>query len=202
MQDRLLPGDQTHTTSSPPASAKWRLYFPKVVIRLGVVALLALALQFVATDAPLGSSDIPRRILLVFSYLLLIAFVTANVRRPGILILGAGLLLNFAAIIANGGLMPVTPETMARAHYTIPADVGNGDWVPHTKDVLLVREDVRLWFLGDRLVLAGLPAFRAFSLGDVIIVLGLVVTAGELLLPRVGRAPQGGLPGGRSGTTP
>lgn len=168
-------------------SAKWRLCFPKVVLRLGVVALLAVLVQLLAIRGPFGSSEIPPRFLLVLSYLLLIWFVAANLRRPGIVVMGAGLLLNFAAILANGGLMPVTPEALARAGYDIPADVGPGDHLPHTKDVLKERGDVRLWFLGDRLVLDPLPGIAAFSIGDVVILAGLAVTVVDLLSPRLQR---------------
>ena len=164
-------------------SARWRLYFPRIQIRLGVAALLAFAVQFVVTDLRGISQDL-REFILVGSYLLALVFIAANITRPGIVLIGAGLLLNFAAILANGGLMPTTPATMADAGYDLPAHVGPGDWIPKTKDVLLAREDVNLWFLGDRLVVQDLPRFRAFSIGDVVIAAGLFVTLCDLLLPR------------------
>ena len=168
-------------------SARWRLYFPKVEIRFGVVALLAFGAQLLAMFAPLGSDDLPRRILLVLSYLALFGFVALNLRRPGVLIMGAGLLLNFLPIIANGGLMPVSPQALADAGYEIPPDVSTGDWIPDSKDVLLERDDARFYFLSDRLVWADLPKFRAFSIGDVVIFSGLLVVLLELLLPRLER---------------
>jgi hypothetical protein len=42
-----------------------------------------------------------RRILFVASYLALFVFVVANLRRPGLVILGAGLALNFLAIVTK-----------------------------------------------------------------------------------------------------
>lgn len=172
-------------------SAKWRLYFPEVVIRFGVVALLALALQLLAVFGPFGGADLPRRALMVSGYILLLAFVALNLRRPGLVIAGVGLLLNFAVIVANGGLMPITPDTVRRSE-DVPSDISIGDWIPRSKDVLLAREDVRLWFLSDRLVwrkVAG--TVRAFSIGDVIIAAGLAVTVGDLFLPRARRATTG-----------
>jgi hypothetical protein len=123
--------------------------------------------------------------LFVLSYLLLFAFVAANIRRTGIAILGAGLLLNFLVIAANGGLMPVTEETLLKTG-SLPDDAVVGEWVPQTKDVLLERDDIRLYFLSDRLVIEALDPIRAFSVGDVVIVIGLVVTMADLLLPRLG----------------
>ena len=152
-----------------------------------MVALLALALQVLAVTGPLGDGDTARRLLLVTSYLLLIAFVALNVRRPGIVVIGLGLLLNFAAIVANEGLMPITPEAVMRTG-PLPQDAAIGDWLPGSKDILLAREDVRLWFLGDRLVWQDISfAFRAFSIGDIVIVAGLLVTLGDFFLPRVRR---------------
>ncbi len=135
-----------------------------------------------AIFGPLGS-DVPRRILLVSSYVLLVLFVAANLRRPGLAILGIGLLLNFLPIIANGGLMPVTPETLARAH--ISSEAQPGDWIHNSKDVLKLRDDAHLWFLSDRLVWAELPGLRVFSIGDLLIAGGLLVTLGDLFLPRL-----------------
>jgi hypothetical protein len=157
-----------------------------VEIRLGVVALLALALQLLAIMGPLGSDDLPRRILFVGSYLFLGAFVAANLRRPGIVLIGVGALMNFAAIVANSGLMPVTPETLARTGYEVEG-LRLGEWVSGTKNVVLAREDVNLWFFTDRLVWESQRVVRAFSVGDVVIAMGLVVMVAELLLPRVRR---------------
>lgn len=166
-------------------SARRRLYYPRIEIRFGVVALLAVCVQLIAIFAPLGSDDLPRRILFVTSYVLLFGFVAANLRRPGLVVMGAGLLLNFIAIIANGGLMPVTPQTLQRTGH-LPADAQVGEWVHRTKDVLLERSDIRLHFLSDRLVWDPVSnVFRAFSIGDVVIAGGLVIMVGDLLLPRL-----------------
>ena len=169
-------------------SARRRLRFHKVVFRLGVVALLALSVQVIAIRAPLGDDDLPRRILLVISYTLLLAFIGANVNRIGIVVIGAGLLLNFVAIVANGGLMAITPETIMKTG-SLPHDAVVGEWLPGTKDILLEREDVHLWFFTDRLTWDAISSvFRAFSIGDVVIVAGLAVTLLDLLLPRLVRA--------------
>ena len=155
-----------------------------------MVALLALCVQLIALRAPLGNDDLPRRLLLVSSYLLLLTFVAFNITRIGIAVIGAGLLLNFIAILANGGLMAITPETILKSG-TLPDDAVVGEWLPGSKDILLERADVHLWFLTDRLVWDGISSvFRAFSIGDVIIVVGLALTLLDILLPRWGTVPE------------
>jgi Family of unknown function (DUF5317) len=154
-----------------------------VEFHLGVVALLAIPLQLAAIEAPLGSDDLPRRILFVASYVLLIVFAAVNLRRPGIAVLGVGLVLNFLAIVSNGGLMPTTPEDYAK--YSWPQDATIGSWIPHTKDVLLERKDVRLYYLGDHLRWDDQALIRVFSIGDLVIMAGLALTVAELALPRV-----------------
>ncbi len=170
-------------------SAGKRLYFRKVIIRLGVVALLALCLQAAAIKAPLGDDDFPRRILIVVAYLLLLIFAVSNLARPGFVVIGAGLAFNFLGVIANGGLMAITPETVMRSG-PLPGDAVLGQWLPGSKDVLLERADVHLWFFTDRLVWEDVSSvFRAFSIGDVIIVVGLALILVDILMPRWQRTP-------------
>jgi hypothetical protein len=176
-----VPADAKPTVSTR------RLYFPEVNLRFPVVALLAILLQLIAIFFDLGS-DLPHRILFLTSYVLLIGFVIANWRRPGIVILGAGLLLNFIVIAANGGLMPTTPEVYAK--FSWPEHMVIGHHVPGSKDIVLERPDIHLWFLGDRFRWDVQTAVRVFSIGDVIIVVGLIVTLAELLLPRLGEKPS------------
>jgi hypothetical protein len=160
-----------------------------VDIHFGVVALLAVSLQLLALFFPLGSSDLPRRILFVASYLALFVFVAANVRRPGLVILGLGVSLNFLAIVTNGGLMPTTAEAFTKTG-DMPADARVGHWLPHSKDVLLERDNVHLYLLADRLAVEGQHFVRVFSVGDLFVAAGLAVTVGELMLPRIGRKRQ------------
>ena len=166
--------------------ARWRLRFPNVELRIAGIVPVALAIQLIAIFGDLGSDDLFRRILFVASYLLLIVFVFANVRRPSIALFGAGVLLNFLPIIANGGLMPITPETLQKTG-GVPEDARIGEWVRDTKDVLLERDDVHLYFFSDRLT-SDLSPFRAFSIGDVVLIGGAMFLLLDLLLPRAFRA--------------
>ena len=151
-----------------------------------MVALLAVTLQLLAIFFPFGSSDLPRRILFVASYPALFVFVAANLRRPGLVILGAGLALNFLAIVTNGGLMPTTAAVFTNTG-DLPANARLGHWLPHSKDVLLERSNIHLYVLADRLAIGGQHIVRVFSVGDVFVAVGLLVTVGELISPRITR---------------
>lgn len=162
--------------------ARWRLRFPNVELRIAGVVPAALAIQLIAIFGDLGSDDIFRRLLFIASYLLLIAFVFANARRPSVVLFGLGVFLNFLPVIANGGLMPITPETLQKTG-DVPEDARVGEWVRGTKDVLLERDDVHLYFFSDRLT-SDLSPFRAFSVGDVVLIGGVTFLLLDLLLPR------------------
>ena len=156
-----------------------------MAIRLGPLVFVALSFQFLAIYAPLGSSDIPRRVLLSASFPLLLAFILANLWRPGLIVLGLGSLLNFIAIVSNGGLMPVSPDTLERVG-SPPQELTLGKWVPDSKDVLLAPEDTHLRYLTDTLTWKN-PVVSAFSVGDLVIGAGFVLVLGELFLPRIRR---------------
>ncbi len=165
-----------------------RLYFPKVAIHLGVVAFVACGVQIAVILTPTDTGPL-RPILFLASYLLLLAFVAVNWRRVGIVIIGAGLILNFAPIAANGGLMPIAPEALAEIGELDRIDgLEPGDAISGSKNVLRPRDDTRIQWLSDRLVLDG-PFFDwVYSIGDVVIAAGVVIAVAEIVRPRVTRA--------------
>jgi len=168
-----------------------RLHFPRVHIRAGVLALFALAMQAVAIFAPLGFDDIPKRLIFELSYVVLIFFAVVNLPRPGFLVIGIGLLLNFLAIVANGGLMPVTAENLARIDQLDRIEGrAEGDAIPRTKNVLKTKDDTHFYVLSDRLVIDNPIYVPILSIGDLVIGAGLVITLGDLFLPRVQRSRQ------------
>jgi hypothetical protein len=159
-----------------------------VRFHFAVVALLAVCLQLAAIFVHFGS-DLPHRILFISSYSLLLLFIVVNLKaHPALVVLGIGLLLNFTVIAANGGLMPTSPEVYAK--YSWPEGVTVGHWIPGSKDILLERDDIRFYFLSDRFRWDVQAVVRDFSIGDVIIALGLMVTVGDILLPRFGAKPS------------
>jgi hypothetical protein len=115
------------------------------------------------------------------TYAMLLAFVIVNRRIPGIALVGLGLALNAAVMAANGGLMPVAPETLARAGLLhLASQPTTGARLLGAKDILLPREQTRLWCLGDALVIPlPAPLGAVVSVGDVVLAVGLcaVMTA-------------------------
>ncbi len=153
------------------------------------LALVALALQLPLLRAPSGPTQqvAVGQILLLLSHLLLLAFVWQNRRLPGLWIVGLGVICNLAVILANGGLMPITPETLVQINPGSTLDQWTaGAHYGYSKDVILGRGETALWALSDILVLP--PPFpwpTAFSLGDLLIALGIVVLLqGPMNLPR------------------
>jgi hypothetical protein len=104
-------------------------------------------------------------------------------RRLGIWIMTVGLMANLAAVLANGGLMPITEATVASAvGYDRAARYTSGAWLAGSKDVLLAEGSGHAVALGDAIVIhVGGGGFVA-SAGDVVVAFGLVVLAAEASL--------------------
>jgi hypothetical protein len=136
----------------------------EVRVRWLPALLVAFALQVVALrlvpEWPAGLLAV----LHVASYGAGGAFVVVNRRIPGLWLIALGGFANFAAIAANGGVMPASPAAMSAAGVT-PTE---GVFVNSAP-----MEDPALWFLGDIFAIpAGWPLANVFSIGDVLIVLG------------------------------
>lgn len=87
-----------------------------------------------------------------------------NVRLPGLAIAAVGSLLNLAAIVANGGYMPADAAALAAAGFSGPGD--------HTNSVVLAQPALRP--LTDIFAIpAGVPLANVFSVGDVLIAVGV-----------------------------
>jgi Family of unknown function (DUF5317) len=124
----------------------------------------ALALQVAALDLP-GLPEGARAVLVVASYPVGALFLAANWRVPGMGLVALGGALNLVAILANGGVMPASPSALAGAG--LPPDE------PGFQNSAAVA-DPRLAFLGDVFhVPASWPLSNVFSVGDVLIALGV-----------------------------
>ncbi|MCQ3936790.1 MAG: hypothetical protein DPW18_07050 [Chloroflexi bacterium] len=133
--------------------------------------------QFVILYIPAARQQTPdlwAAVFLTASQLLLLTFAWLNRALPGMKILLIGAALNFAVMAANGGFMPISPQTASRL---IPeeavADIPTGERFG-TKDILLPPEDTLFEGLADRfLPPAWFPYQVAFSLGDVFLAIGV-----------------------------
>jgi Family of unknown function (DUF5317) len=144
-------------------------------------AFAAIALQLAAFPSnvlPWGTSTTVASVLWILSDALLIVMLFQNRRLPGLLVVAAGLASNLIAILANGGLMPVLPGALRAAgiHYQLH---NNSIRVVHPHLGLLVdRWAVPQW----------LPLGNVYSVGDVLIALGMVITV--VMAMRAKRTPD------------
>ena len=149
-------------------------------LRFAWILLLAIILQIPLLRAPAVSPHELRlqQALLLLSYLLLVAFVILNRRNPGIRVVGAGLGLNLLAILTNGGFMPVTAQTLVRINPGSQLqDWSAGVHYPGSKDVIRLPQEIYFWVFSDLLVLPSpFPLPTAFSLGDLVIAVGIIWT--------------------------
>ncbi|HVI35405.1 MAG TPA: MFS transporter [Gaiellales bacterium] len=114
-----------------------------------------------AWDAPLH----------VLSYLLLICFLLLNVRVPAFWLVGFGLLSNVAVIFSNGGRMPVSGQAWQAAGKSLSAFNGQGI----SDNNVLATSDTHLRWLSDIFAVpAQVPLASVLSIGDVMMVIGMV----------------------------
>jgi hypothetical protein len=92
--------------------------------------------------------------------------VILNRRVPGLVVLGAGGALNLLAIAANHGVMPASPAALRAAGVApAPGEFTNSGALAHP----------HLLPLGDVFATpAGMPLHNVFSVGDVLILLGVL----------------------------
>jgi hypothetical protein len=170
----LLRGGRFRYLAERPLVASW-LLFTGVAIQ---VAVDLAAARDLLPDAGLAGWT-----LLLLSQLLVVAFLLANRRLPGVWLVATGLLLN-ALVIAANRAMPVDPAAIAALGL-------EGVEVPPGKHTLLT-EATRLPWLAD---IIPVPWLRSIlSIGDLVIAAGLVPLTHGLLRPPTGpelRMPQG-----------
>lgn len=123
-----------------------------------------------------------KRIGMVVSYILLLWALSLNFGFRSIRILTLGVLFNFAAIITNGGLMPVSPEARQLAHMLTLDQSQFGMILPEGSGVLLPLYQTNLWFLTDIIPVSHLGG--VYSAGDVLISAGLLIFFPEVALRR------------------
>lgn len=140
-----------------------------------VAIIPQLLVFFLPGTQRMASREVASAVLVVSQFLLLL-FVWWNRDLSGFWLLGLGLLLNFLVITINGGLMPISPETVHQLAPDIPIDHFEiGQRMGGSKDILLNENQTRLALLSDQFTFpAWFPARVAFSLGDILIALGII----------------------------
>ena len=131
------------------------------VFAVGLLIQLVLFSDLVAER--IGELGVP---IYVGSTLVVAVAVATNYRVTGMPIVALGAFSNLAAIVANGGYMPASSEALASLGKAVKAGYSNSSYVA----------DPRLPWLTDIFATpAWLPASNVFSIGDVLIGIGVVV---------------------------
>jgi hypothetical protein len=132
----------------------------------GLLVGAILAQVLIVTVFPHGSATLHNTVH-VGSYVVVARFVVVNRRIPWVWLVALGGALNFTAIVANGGVMPATPNALENAGFALdPAGFANSTVVSHP----------HLQFLGDVFwIPSSFPISNVFSIGDVLILLGALL---------------------------
>jgi len=157
------------------------------------LAMLALAIQIVAVYGAKGDGRLYlQQGALVASSLLLLPIVWRNRRFPGLALIGLGLALNLAVMVANGGFMPITPEAVARIkHGHLIVHLDGVARMSGSKGIVLPREETALWALSDIFVIPPpFPVASAFSLGDALVAVGAFVLLQRAMAVIPSRSPE------------
>ena len=132
---------------------------------LAIAGLVVQVLLFAPAVADRIPPDVGA-VIYVLSTAAVLAAVVRNVRTPGMVLVVLGALSNLAAVVANGGVMPTTAPALAAAGLAPTDGFSNS----------AVLADPRLAPLTDIFAIpAAFPLANVFSIGDVLIALGIVV---------------------------
>jgi hypothetical protein len=134
--------------------------------RLAPIAVAALLVQ-VALFSPLsdGLTAEAGRAIYVASTASVLLVVVANLRLRGVWLVIAGAASNLAAILANGGVMPASPEALA----AVGSGIGG-----HTNSAVVAHPSLEP--LTDTFATpVWVPFANVFSIGDVLIGIGIAV---------------------------
>ena len=163
---RLL-GGRVSALAAIPIRAPWLFY-------------AAIGLQIVGYPSGILPWSIGNSLatgLWLVSYAVLIAAVAVNVRLPGAGIVGLGMLSNLAAVVTNGGHMPARASALRTAGVLYRGVHNNSAVASHPN---------LPWLIDRWPVPAFIPMGNVYSVGDVLIAVGVVVLvcAGMGVRPR------------------
>jgi Family of unknown function (DUF5317) len=155
-----------------------------ISFRWGWLAVLGFLIQIVLFSAPvterIGSLGVP---IYVGSTALVLVALLRNVALPGLWVVAVGALSNMAAIAANGGYMPADPGALASLGRAPETVYSNSAVVAHP--ALQPLTDIFA-------IPHGIPFANVFSVGDLLIGLGVAIVI-VVAMRRV-PGPAGGPP--------
>lgn len=149
--------------------------------RWGWLAVLGFGIQVVLFSAPvterIGSLGVP---IYVGSTALVLIALLRNASLPGLWIVALGAFANMAAIATNGGYMPAAPGALAVLGRSAETVYSNSAVVAHPAlepltDIFAIPH--------------GIPFANVFSVGDVLIGLGVAVAI-VVAMKRAAAAPE------------
>jgi hypothetical protein len=144
------------------------------------LALIGLAIQVLLFSGPFGTwpEGIVPAVYQASTAMVFVA-VLRNIEIPGVAVIAIGAACNLAAIVANGGWMPADPGALA--------SVGG---LPTGPSNSIVVADPALRPLTDLFALPSwLPFANVFSVGDVLIAVGIAATIALGMRTRPAVAP-------------
>ena len=142
---------------------------------LVLVAFIPQYFAFYNLKARTSISDTLVSILLVSSLIILLVFSILNIRKKSFWPITFGFILNFLVIFANGGFMPISPDTLKKLLPGQEVTWMVGQRLGYGKDIVLTPELTKLGFLSDRFVPPAIGNYHvAFSLGDIFIAAGVL----------------------------
>ena len=138
--------------------------------KLAAVVISLFTLQWI-TVVYASERTILQMAFLILSHIALILLVLLNRYVPGAKLFALGIILNTVVMVANGGWMPVTPQTYQFVHPD-QTEVEVSANPPKSKNIILPRSETKLWILSDFIPVV-LPWRRnAISIGDVLLIIG------------------------------
>jgi len=148
-------------------------------LRFPILVLIAFIPQVIAFFLPATRGNISDQLaktLLVSTQALLLVFAILNIKKYSFWPISGGFLANFLVILLNGGLMPISPETIKKLIPDASAELlHTGQRLGTGKDIVLNENETILPFLSDRFVTPTWLHYPvAFSLGDILISLGVI----------------------------
>lgn len=138
-----------------------------IQFRWGWLAVIGFGVQLILFSAPvterIGSLGVP---FYIGSTALVLAALLRNISIPGLWIVALGAFSNLAAIATNGGYMPAAPGALAA--------LGRGPETVYSNSAVVAHPALEP--LTDIFAIPhGVPFANVFSVGDVLIGLGVVI---------------------------